>query len=760
MSKYSVVGKPVRRIDGPDKVTGKAVYTYDMVLPGMLYGKILQSPYPHARILNIDTSKAEKLTGVKAVITGKDTPGIPYGNWRIYPVLMDELALAIDKVRYIGDGVAAVAAIDEDIAEEARDLIEVEYEELPAVFDVEEAMKDGAPQLHEGTKNNIKPRAVRQISYGDVEQGFKEADYVREDRIYLQAQSHAYMETHVAVASSDTAGRLTMWTSTQSPFFTQWVLARALGMREGDIRVIKPHVGGGFGGKFELFPNEVCAAILSKKTGMPVKIVYNREEEFSSSRRKHPIIFDMKTGVKKDGTLVARQVRGILDAGAYMGVSATVNFVTGFFHTVPYRIPNFLYNGYPVYTNKSVSGAMRGLGATQAIFASNSQLDMIAEDLGIDPLEMKLKNAIKPGDEIPGVAKIYSCGFSECLREVAKSTRWHEKRGKLPSGRGIGIAGYGFVSGGVFNWIKTIYPFSSAIIRLNWDGTAELFVGEADIGQGSDTVLCQIAAEELGIPMEDIKLTAADTSTTPVGLGAWSSRITLMGGHAVIRAAQDCKRQLFPQVAAKLGPDLIHVLEAKDGRVYVKLHPDKGVTFAEAVQLAQRANEGQPIIGRGSYTPAGKGLITPAFSFGAQAAEVEVDKETGKVKVLKVTTAHDCGQPINPQSVEGQLKGSIALGLGYALTEELVTDRGKVINPSFVDYKVPRVSEMPEMETMLVETYEPEGPYGAKEAGEGLAVPTPPAIRDAVYDAVGVWINDLPLTPEKVLKAMREKSQK
>lgn len=758
MKDYSIVGKPVDRVDGPVKATGEAKYTDDMILPRMLYGKILRSPLAHASILNIDTSRAQRLPGVKAVITGKDTLGIKFGNWRTFPELMDELPLAIDKVRFIGDEIAAVAAIDKDTAEEALKLIKVEYEELPAVFDPMEAIKEGAPKIHDNVERNIS--VTRKIEWGNVEEGFKKSSHIREDKFFPNAVNHAYLEPNSALASFEPSGRLTLWTSTQVPYMVKCLLAMTLGLRENDVRVIKPYVGGGFGGKMELTHAQFCSAFLSMKTGRPVKITYTRKEEFAFGRRRHPMIMELKTGVKKDGTLMAKQCRIHLDGGAYNSLGPTATFLAGMFSIIPYSYPNYKYDGYRIYTNKPPSGAMRGFGAPQAVFATESQMDMIAEDLGIDPIELRLKNAMQPGEKIPGLASVGSCGFTECINKVAEQTGWKEKRGKLPDGHGIGIGCYGFLCGGVFNWFNTPYPFSSAEVRANPDGTVNFFTQAADIGQGADTVLCQILAEELGIAMEDIKLTTSDTDTTPVDLGAWGSRTTFMMGNAVIEAARDIKRQLFGAVAQKLELNVIHDLEAKERRIRVKGDPKKGITFAEAVAAAQRANRGMAIIGRGSYTPRGKGLVTPALSFGAQVAEVEVDRETGVVKVNKVTTAHDCGQVINPLGVEGQLDGSIQMGLGYALSEQFHLKEGKTLNTSFLDYKIPSAIDMPdEVESIIVETNEPEGPFGAKEAAEGLVGPTAPAIANAIYDAVGFRAKELPITPEKILLAPDERQK-
>jgi 4-hydroxybenzoyl-CoA reductase subunit alpha len=761
MSTYSHVGKAIRRVDGVEKVTGSAKYTVDISLPGTLCAKILRSPHPHARILNIEIEKAKKLLGVQGVITAEDTKKIAYSNWRRYPHLKDEYPLTSDKARFIGDEIASVAAVDEETAEEALTLIEVEYEILPAVFDPEKAMEEGAPQVHEGPKLKNNVSESRHIEFGDVDEGFKKCDYVREDSFDIHPVSHAAMEPHNSLAQYDLQGRLTVWTSTQVPYYIQILLAETLGMREGDIRVIRPHVGGGFGGKMELFKDQYCAARLSMLTGKPVRIEYTREEEFACTRHRTAMKYSLKTGFNEDGTLVAKECRAILDGGAYNAMGPTALYLTGFFQNFPYTIPNYRYDGYHVHTNKSPSSAMRGFGGPQAEFTCDSQIDMIAEQLGMDPAEIRLKNGMEPGHEIEGYCKVGSCGFKECVDLAMEKTQWKEKRGKLPRGRGIGMGCYGFMSGGVFNWINTPYAFSAAMARISHDGMVDIYVGAAEIGQGSDTVMAQIAAEELGVSLDRVRVISGDTAVCPPDLGAWGSRQTLMTGNAVKMAASEAKQKLIEVASGMMGPNIVYELDARDERIFLKERPDRGVPYEDVVKIAVRANHGQAIVGRGHYTPHGKGMVSPAFAFGAQVAEVGVDEETGKVTLLHVTTAHDCGQVINRHGVEGQLEGAFVMGQGYALSEDLVTDEGKVLNPSFVDYKLPRATDVPDsFESLLVETYEPEGPFGAKEAGEGLTNPSAGCIANAVYDAIGVRIYDLPITPEKVLKALEEQKKK
>jgi 4-hydroxybenzoyl-CoA reductase alpha subunit len=757
VKEYSVIGKRCPRVDGVVKATGEAKYAADLVLPRMLYGKILRSPYPHARIVNVDTHRAKTLSGVKAVITGKDTLGVKYTTFQLLWRYADDHALAMDKVRFVGDEVAAVAAIDEDIAEEALDLIKVDYEELPAVFDVHEALKEGAPQIHDHAKGNI--GLLRRVEFGDVDQALKECDHIREDRFVTQPVIHGFLEPHACLASCDSSGKLTIWTSTQSPYSVQTLLAKTLGIRESDIKVIRPHVGGGFGGKVEMLAHEFCSALLSKKTSRPVRIEYTRDEEFIAGRRRHPMIVELKTGVKRDGTLVARECRNIIDGGAYFGLGGIVvsNSIT--LPALSYRVPNYRYHAYRVFTNKPPGTAMRGFGGPQPNFAFESHLDMIAEDLGIDPVEMRLKNAIQPGDEIPKVAKIITCGLSECIRKAADSAGWgRKKQGRLPRGRGMGVACYGFASGALYNIFNTRFPYSEALVKVNDDGTANLLTQAADIGQGSNTVLCQIVAEELGLKLEDVTITASDTQNAPMDLGSFSSRVTVFAGNAAKEAAADAKRQLFEVASGQLGLKIHQHLEAKDRRINVREHPEKVISFSEAVVAAQTAKNGMPVMGRGFFDPRDRpGLGSPTWSFGAQVAEVEVDKETGQVKVLKITAAHDCGRAINPLLVEGQLEGSIHMGMGYALSEDLLLDNGVTLNPSFLNYEIPLATDTPRIETIHVETDDPEGPFGAKEAGEGLILPVAPAIANAIYDAVGVRIKDLPITPDKVLKALEEK---
>jgi len=759
MKNYSVIGKRLPRVDARDKVTGKALYTDDLSLPGMLCGKILRSPLPHAKIVGIDVSRALKLPGVKAIVTGDDTPKIKFGIISRSPKYMDEYPLAVDKVRFIGEEVAAVAAVDLDVALEALDLIKVAYEELPAVFDPQEAQKPGAPQLHEHAPNNISREY--HIKKGAPEKFFKECDHIREDTFTTQSAIHSYMEPRAALASWDQSGKLTVYTSTQTPYYVQQHLGLTLNMNPDDIRVIKPYVGGGFGGKSDgLSAVEFCAALLAKHADRPVKLVCSRDEEFNAARRKHPSQISMKTGVKKDGTLIARQCLAVLDGGAYCSLGPLTTVLMGTFQTLPFKFEHFQYDGYRIYTNKPPCGAMRGHGGPQVHFAQDVQLDMIAEDLGLDPVEMAIKNGLQTGDESAAGFKIVSSGFRECLQKVAAETRWQQKRKAekrdADKAFGIGLGCGGFPSGAGFYFNKTTSAHSAVVIRVAEGGGINIFTGASDIGQGSDSVICQIVAEVLGLSLEDIQLTSADTHLTPPDMGTYSSRVTVAAGNAALNAANTVKAELFQVVSDALEANPAD-LAARDRKIYVKGSPDRFVTFVDAVHSYQKKNSGAPLVAEGAYNSPDP--LSPTYSFGAYICEVEVSLKTGEIRVKKFSVAHDCGQPINPMSVEGQIEGCIGMGMGYALSEQLISEDGQTMNPSFLGYGVPTADQMPEIKITHVITDDPHGPFGAKETGEGSLDPAAPAIANAVYNATGVRIKDLPITAEKILKGLKGRSR-
>jgi CO/xanthine dehydrogenase Mo-binding subunit len=754
-SEFKVINTHVHNVDGFAKVTGRATYTFDVKLPNMLYGKILRSPHPHAKILKIDYSKAMELPGVIGVVTGKeDTLGIKQGIWRRFQDLCDEQILPIDKVRYIGEPVAAVAALTEEIAEQAIDLIDVKYEVLPAVFEPMEAIKKDAPEIHEGFERNI--NVTRHIEWGDVDEAFEEAEYIREDWFKCGGQAHMCMETRAAVSSYTPDGKLTIYHSNQSPYYMQALMAGVLGMKESNIRVISTYVGGGFGGKFELDGAIFCSAVLSKKLHRPVKIVYTREEEFAATKRRTPMYYYVRTGVKKDGTFCTREAKVFTNGGAYTGMGATALYLTGFFHSFPYRWKGYRYDGYRVYTNTLPSTSMRGFGAPQAMWCSEQQIEWIAADLGLDSIEMRRKNAHYTGYEVPGQATISSCGIDQSFDVIQK---WIKSKGQLPENRAIGISACGFMTGGIFNWFDTPYSFSSAVVTINYDGIVDLYVGAQDMGQGSNTTLAIICAETLGIKVEDIKVHSGDTEHCPADLGAWGSRQTLMAGNAVKMAAEDAKKQLLEIAYAQSGFNIVYDMDIKDRLVHNVARPERGSDYFDIVKKAIRGKEGQRIIGRGYYTPHRKGMISPAYSYMLQGVEVEIDEETGKIKLIDSLTAHDCGQPINRLGLIGQLEGAFSMAAGYGFLEYMPYENGKLMNPNLVDYKVIRATEMPKTGVAEIDTYEPEGPYGAKEAGEGLTNPTAAAIGNAIFHRFGIQIKENPIRPEMIVNALKEKKE-
>ncbi|HUL37387.1 MAG TPA: xanthine dehydrogenase family protein molybdopterin-binding subunit, partial [Thermodesulfobacteriota bacterium] len=735
--------------------TGEARYTGDLKLPRMLMGKLLSSPHPHARILNIDFGKALTLPGVKAVATGMDLHGQKYGPFRSR---RDETGLARDKVRYIGDPVAAVAATDEETAFEAIELIRVEYEELPAVFDAEEAMQEGAPLIHEEYKRNI--CSQRHFNFGDVEEGFNSSSHIREDHFFSQGLSHGALEPRSALAHFDTSGRLTLWTGTQSPYNVRQDLSLVLGLPASKIRVIKPFVGGGFGGKGGLSHHEVAASLLAIKTRQPVKISLNREEEISMTRLRHPMSVYVKTGVRNDGVMTAQYVRCFSNGGAYACTSVMVTYNSGLTCLIPYRISNFKYDGYVVYTNRPMSGPMRGHGANQPRFAVESQLDMIAEDIGLDPAELRLRNATQKGNTSVNGLVFNSCELSRAIQEATTASGWKQKRNRKEANRGIGIACSGFVSGARAG----SHTASSCFVQVNEEGGVVLSTGSSDIGQGSETTLALIVAEVLGLSPSDVTVISGDTETTPIDPGTFSSRVTFYAGNAAMQAASEVK-QLLAEAAAKYMEANAEDIEFRDHKVFVKHAPDKEIAFRKLAELAISAGHGRSIIGKGQWSPqntqfpdktTGYGNVSAAYSFAAQVAEVEVDTTTGEAKLKKVTIADDCGQVINILGAEGQAEGSVSMGQGHALMEHILFgDKGQIMNPSFSEYKMPTAADMTEISFLEVGLPDPMGPYGAKEIGEGLLISTVPAITNAIYDAVGVRITELPVRPEKILEGLK-----
>ncbi|MBZ5637142.1 MAG: molybdopterin-dependent oxidoreductase [Acidobacteriia bacterium] len=756
-----VVGHGVTRYDAPDKVSGRAKYTADLRLPGMLHGKILTSPIPHGIVRRIDVSRARALPGVLDVITGADVPDEWYG---VSPSRHDEQILAKDRVRYVGDEVAAVVAVDEETAEKAMSLIDVEYEELPAVFDPDHALAPGAPVIHPENpryEGNVNTRVA--WHFGDVERGFAEADHVRDQRFVGNRTYQHPLEPHAALARWEHHGqRLTIWSATQTPHYLHRTLSRTLGVPMGSIRVIKPAVGGGFGCKAETTALDFCAAILARRTGRPVMMEYSREEMVLHFRGRHKQTMDLKVGVKRDGTITAVQFRSTLDGGAYTSYGVITAYYAGSMLPTLYKFPNYKYDGLRVYTNLPASGAFRGHGVPQPRFAFESMMDMLAEDLGIDPFEIRLRNAMTPGTRTCNALDISSCEFLATLENAREQSGWRQKRGRLPRGKGIGVGCGGFVSGAGYPIYRSEFPHSNAMIRVHEDGTgASLHIAAADIGQGSDTVLVQIAAEELGIPYERVWLADCDTVLSPLDLGSYSSRVTLMGGNAVRQAAAGVKAQVLETAGRHLGCDP-YALVARSGRIFVAAHPAVGMDWEEAARLAFAARG--PVVGVGSYSPpkdlggefkGGTVGTSPAYSFSTAVAEVTVDLETGYVTVDRFTDFSDAGTVVNPTTFHSQVEGAMIMGLGETLLEDTTFDAtGAPENPNLHDYLVPTIRETPEIRTAAVESYEPRGPFGAKEIGEGSLLPALGAIANAIYDACGVRVTELPITPERILRGL------
>ena len=759
-----VVGKAIRKVDATAKVTGATRFADDLFLPRMLYAKLLRSPHPHARITGIDISQARALPGVKAVLTGRDLP-IPFG---ILPVSQDEHALALDKVRFVGDPVAGVAAASEEIATAALDLIEVRYESLRPITDAEDAIAHPEPRIHDyGDGGNL--HKLVNLEFGDVAEGFAAADLVREDLLFFEGSTHLPMEQHAAVAdwSPLPDGKLTLWSSTQTPHYVHRALAKVLELAPAKIRVVATPNGGGFGGKSDPFSHEIVVAKLAMLTGRPVKITLTREEVFYCHRGRHPTLMWVKTGVKKDGAITAMHFKSLLDGGGYGSYGVASTYYTGALQTVTYHVPRYKFQGARAFTNKPPCGPKRGHGTPQPRFALEVQLDKIAEQLGMDPAELRLKHLVPANSLTANWLKIGSMGLGECIRKVVDGSGWKEKFRKLPPGQGIGLACSSYITGAGLPIYWNPLPHSGVQLKCDRGGGVTVFCGSTEIGQGSDSILAVLAAEVLGLDPFDIAVVTGDTDLTPVDLGSYSSRVTLMTGNACIQAAERARDVIASHAARKL--DLpVERLAFADRRVFDVADPAHGLAFAEAVQLAEAA---EGTIGTvGSYTPApspgkyrGAGVgPSPAYSYSACVARVDVDPASGIVRVPRVWIAHDVGRSINAATVMGQIEGSVYMGLGEALMEEMAYRGNRnVVHkiPSLLEYKSPTTLEMCDIVTYVVEDPDPNGPFGAKECGQGPLLPLPPAVANAVYDAVGVRIDEVPITPEKVFKALRRKEK-
>jgi 4-hydroxybenzoyl-CoA reductase alpha subunit len=728
----------------------------------MLYCKLLRSTQPHARITSIDASAAAKLDAVQAVLVGRDLP-IPFG---ILPVSQDEHTLCIDKVRFIGDPVAAVAATTEETATAALDLIKVEYEPLKAFASAEEALQHPEPRIHDyGDTGNL--HKLIDLEFGDADEGIAEGDIVREDLFFFEGSTHLPMEQHAAVAQWSPDGKLTLWSSTQTPHYVHRALAKVLELPAARIRVIATPNGGGFGGKSDPFSHEIAVAKLAMMTGRPVKITLTREEVFYCHRGRHPTLMWVRTGVKKDGSITGMHFRSLLDGGAYGSYGVASTYYTGALQTVTYHVPRYHFQGARAFTNKAPCGPKRGHGTPQPRFALEVHIDKIAEQLGIDPAELRLKTLVPANSLTANYLRVGSMGLGPCIAKVVEGSEWTKRFRKLPRGRGVGLACSSYISGAGLPIYWNNMPHSGVQLKCDRGGGVTVFCGSTDIGQGSDSILAYIVAEVLGIDPFDIAVVTADTDLTPVDLGSYSSRVTLMSGNAALQAAERA-RQIMALHAAKKLEIPADRLTFADRRVYDAKDPKRGMSFADAVQLAEAA-EGTvgtvgsytPPMSAGKYRGAGVGP-SPAYSYSACVAEVDVDPETGIVRVPTIWIAHDVGRSINSAAVIGQVEGSIYMGLGEALMEEMAY-RGdlKVVHkiPSLLEYKSPTTLEMCDVITYLVEDPDPNGPFGAKEVGQGPLLPVMPAVANAVYDAVGVRIDEVPITPEKVLKALRAKAK-
>ncbi len=756
----NIIGKPLPKVEGLAKVTGQTVYADDLFLPRMLYAKLLGCHYPHARIKAIHTGQAEAVSGVIAVIIGEDLPPVKYG---ILPVSQDETALVMDKGRFVGDPLAAVAAVDEETAERALELIDVEYEELPSYLSIEEALnKQGEPVHDYGDQGNI--HKLVSLEFDDPQAGFAEADYVREDTFFYQGNTHLPMEQHAALAQYAPDGELTLWSSTQTPHYVHRAVSKALKLPPSRVRIIATPVGGGFGGKSDPFPHEIVACKLAMLTGRPVKITLTREEVFYAHRGRHPVLMWAKTGVRQDGSITAMHFKTFLDGGAYGSYGVASTYYTGALQTVTYKIPTYKFEGLRVFTNKPPCGPKRGHGTPQPRFGMEIQLDKIAEAIGVSPVDIRRKFVVDEHSYTVNHLRITSCGLAECIDKVVAASGFNDKHRQLPRGKGVGLACSSYLTGAGLPIYWNKMPHSSVQIKIDRGGGVTVLCGEIDIGQGSDSVLAYTVAEVLGVEVKDIQLVVADTDLTPIDLGSYSSRVTFMMGNAAIDAAQKVKTLIMAAAAEKLELP-VEALAARSNRIYCVDDERRALSFAEAAQLAE-ARHGA-LGAMGSYTPPklagpfrGSGVgPSPAYSYSACVVQVDVDPETGEVKVEKVWIAHDGGRAINPLLVIGQAEGSVYMGLGEALMEEREFRRRQHKIPSMLEYKSPTTLETPEIETILVERIDPEGPFGAKEAGQGPLLPVPPALCNAVYDAVGVRIDEIPVTPDKVLKALALKAE-
>ncbi len=757
MGDYRIIGRKQTKVDGLAKSLGATKYADDLFLPRMLHVKLLRADVAHARVVSIDVSAAAAMPGVHATLVGSELPE----KFGILPVSQDEHTLCPDTVRFVGDPVAAVAAVDEDTAFEAIQAIRVEYEPLPAVFDPAVAMRNDVPALHDyGDDGNVHKRVS--MEFGDVDGALAGADLVLDDTVFFQGNTHLAMEQHATLANPEPDGRLTVWSSTQTPHYLHKAMSKVLGLKPARIRIIACPNGGGFGGKSDPFNHELAVAALALKTGRPCKICLTREEVFYCHRGRHPVLMNSRMGLNKDGSITGLHFQSLLDGGAYGSYGVASTYYTGALQTVTYRVPVYRFDGVRTFTNKPPCGPKRGHGTVQPRFALEIQMDKAAHALGLDPAAFRLANLQPPDSVTANWLKIRTMGLRKCTEKVIEASGWNDRYGKLPRGHGLGLACSSYITGAGLPIYWNRMPHSGVQLKLDRGGGVTAFCGATDIGQGSDTVLAACVAEILGIELLDVHVCVSDTTLTPVDLGSYSSRVTLMMGNAAIQAAERARDLLADAAAEKLEVPKGRLVFA-DNTVLDSEDPERSMSFQQAIVFAE-AKFGT--IGTvGSYTPpktpgryrgAGVGP-TPTYSYSACVVELHADEDTGRVDVDRIWIAHDIGQAINHYLAIGQVEGGVYMGLGEALMEEMAyrpRRAGVHKIPSMLEYKSPTTMEMPPVETFLIEDPDPEGPFGAKEAGQGPLLPVMPAVANAVFDALGVRVDQCPITPELIVQAM------
>ncbi len=764
---FNLIGKPYRRVDGADKSTGRTVFADDFRVPRMVHMKLARSTVPHGRILSIDLEAARAVKGVLHILTGKDMPR----TFGILPVSQDEHPLAIELVRHVGEPVVAVCALTEDAAHEAALLVKVDYEVLPTIDSVQEALDTPSPQIHDyADDGNI--HKVISMQFGDLDEGFEEADLILENTCRYGGNTHLAMEQHATVAMPEPDGRLTLYSSTQTPHYLHRSLTKVLEMKAAQIRVIAAPNGGGFGGKSDPFNHEICAAKMALVLGRPVKIALTREEVFYCHRGRHEVTMELKTGFRSDGSMTGMHLKTALDGGAFGSYGVASTYYTGALQTVTYQLPRYRFDSIRAFTNKPPCGPKRGHGTPQPRFGFEVQLDRAAHALGIDPADIRLNNLAEAGSVTANYLKIGSMGLRQCIEAVVEGSGWRERHGKLPEGRGLGLACSSYLTGAGLPIYWNHMPHTGVQIGVDRAGSVAVFCGETEIGQGSDTMLAAFVAEVLGLDLKTIRLCVADTDLTPVDLGSYSSRVTLMMGNAAIQAAERVKQLVAKAVGKELGVPAARLAFAEE-RVFDTEDPECGVTWKKACIAAESmfgtiGTTGSYIPPRspGRYRGAGVGP-SPAYSYSAAVVEVEVDPLTGLYDVEHVWMAHDLGRILNPALAMGQVEGSVYMGLGEAIMEESVYTRlprkrsPALVHriPSLLDYKSPTSLDMPNITTYLIEDPDPNGPFGAKEVGQGPLLPMAPAVSNAIFDAVGVRIDQVPIAPHMILKALDERAK-